>query len=142
MAAGEGILANGMMLEYSAAGSVWTELEDMKEIGAPGAPTANTVDVTPLKQTGRSRFKRRGLYDNGTFAFKQFYSSDRYAALKAIKDAADPYHWRVTMPDGAKFSFLGELNKCVPPTGDDPETPLVIDCEVTVTGEITFTEAA
>jgi hypothetical protein len=142
MAAGEGMLANGMKLEYSAAGSVWTELEDMDEIGAPGSPTANTVDVTPLRQTGRSRFKRRGLYDNGAFTFKQFYSSDRYAALQDIKDAADPYHWRVTAPDGAKWSFVGELSKCVPPVADDPETPLVIDCEVTVTGEITFTEAA
>lgn len=149
MAAGEGILASGMVLEYSADGTTWTELEDLDMMSEPDPGTPPDIDVTPVTGHGGRRKWRVGIEPGGDFMFSQFFKASRWTSLQTVKTAtatAD-YHWRTTAPDtlganGSRWKWTGQLKMLKPPGAGDPDEAMLIQCSVKVNSAFTFTAAA
>lgn len=135
-------LCSGSRLYYSTdSGSNYTELTDLRSMGPPGDPEAPKVDVTPLNPTSNTREKRIGLFDSGMFSFKQYYNKTRYSALRTLFTNRTLVRWKITMPEGSTNVYDGYLSKCTSSDMGNPDDPLMIDCQVEITGAVTFTAA-
>lgn len=137
-------LAYGSLLYWSTdTGNTYNELADIKEMGSPGDPDSPEVDITPLANGLSVREFKAGLATMGTFQFKQFWTKTRLAAL--LTQYRVGVLWKVIFPDNAtpssasNFVFAGYLKKCTTEGGDNPDSPLLISCEVKLTGTRVFT---
>lgn len=148
MAAGEGILAYKILLKYSADGVTYTDLEDLDEIGEPGALTTPDVDVTPLAPTDDVRVYKKGLKTGGDFTFAQFYSKTRLATLITIRDAGTDHYWKLIFPDATAENnrsymvWTGPLKTVTVRGVGDPDDPLVIACSGKVNSDPAFTQGS
>lgn len=143
--AADGILGLGARLYYSTNGTDYTELTDLEEIGPPQDETFEQIENTPLNPTNRRREYLNGLVDSGSFTFKQKYKKARMTALRGRLNATT--YWKIMFPDGSTssngstFVFQGNLTKC-PSSPLQKSVVVTIDCEVKITGDITFTEGS
>lgn len=135
MAAEDTVLADDIKLEYSANGTVWTEVVDVKDMTEPGNLARPDVDVTPLRGA-TARVTKQGLPAGGDFTFNQFWgdSGDRMDALQTIFASGNTYHWRITYPDGgSSYKWTGKIKEAPTSNGvGNPDDPLVIRCVVKV----------
>lgn len=142
-------LADGTKLYADPAGGTsYAELVDVHDITAGYEPAYAIVDITPLAVgSTKIRNKKVGLGEPGRWSFKQFWTAARDATLDTPYSARTTVAWRVELPDtggshGTYKTFSGVIvNKHLEGL-DNPDSPILIVCEVQTTGAVTTTVAA
>jgi hypothetical protein len=141
------MIGKGSRLYYSTNGTTYTELTNLVEMGSPDSGSPEQIDETPLNPTNSRREYVPGLIDTTVFPFKQYWNKTRYALLLPYISNGITLYWRVTSPDNAtpanasRWDFQGNLKKWMAPEFK-VTTSLIIDAEVQITGDITFTQGS
>lgn len=140
------IFVKGTRLRYGPDGVSWTTLADLVEIGSPPSAKRPKVDKTPLDPATSFREYSFGLAEAGEQKFKQLYLASREAALHAVEGVNQ--YWQILYPDAtldankSHSDFQGTITEITKEALSSADARLVIDCTVTVTGAVTFTQGS
>jgi hypothetical protein len=141
-------LVKGTRLLYGTDGTTFPNtLADVVELGPPGQVKRPKIDKTPLDPATTNREYAVGLGDPGMQNFKQLWNRTREAALQSLVAAGTPVYWRILYPDSpsntdankSHSDFTGILSGCTKETLSSADSRLVLDCEITISGAVTFT---
>jgi len=140
--AATGILSEGITLSYNSGtdiAPVWTEITDLQEIPDLGA-APETVEVTTLADSSRRYIS--GLKDYGELSFVFLYdnsaATSNYRVLKGLEGGIE--EWQVKFPDGATFTFEGEVSTVI--GGAGVNAALTFTANIALNSDITVVNPA
>lgn len=130
----------GSTLEYSADGTTWTELTEIKDMGFDGVDRT-MVNGNYLNMASYRMIKRPGLEDGGTFSFNAHVSTGVVAEIRALADVdpceADAWYFRVTNGcDGETDEFRGWLSSFGKTFPEDDN--IMLPCKITLSETWSF----
>jgi hypothetical protein len=131
-----GVSALGTTLWYSNDGSSWVQITEAKQISTPKL-SPDFIDVSKLTDTAKQ--KVLGLVDSGSFSFKVNNIASQFALLSPLLFVSK--HWQIRYVSGDKVTVDAGMLKTFD-TDAGMSDALEIDCEVEVSGSVTYTPAA
>lgn len=101
----DAVISKGIVLAYkTGAAAGYTDLTDLQEIPELGGD-AESIEITTLDSDAHEYTE--GILNYGdNLAFKFLYKNDQFTTLNGLKGQV--IDWKVTLPDGAGFTFKGK----------------------------------
>lgn len=100
----DAVISKGIKLAYKEGEGEFIELKDLQEIPEIGGD-AEAIEITTLDSEAHEYTE--GILNYGdSLPFKFLYKKDQFTTLQGLKGKA--CDWKVTLPDGAGFTFKGK----------------------------------
>lgn len=135
-----GLLTKGITLGYKSggSGSSYTTIPNLQASPMLGG-TPERVDVTTLEDSNRKYIQGVKEYDEleFTFLYDNSGATSNYRVLRGLEEAGDVVDWEVSLPDGTKFHFSGEVATSI--NEAEVNAAITFVANITLNSDITVT---